>query len=283
VRASVKYAAIFANKEKYSIVLMCCYFNVSRSGYYDWLKRKDAPDKDDILGNLIHKCQIATKQTYGYRRVKHWLLRETGLSVNEKAVLRLMRKYNLLAQIRRPRPLYQRQQRMKIYENKLNRNFNADAPNQKWVTDISYIHTKEGTLYLSAIKDLYDNFIVAYDMGTVQDNALVYRTVQKAKKQVADGLILHSDQGFQYTSHGYLNLVRQYGILPSMSRVGSPLDNAPAENFFGILKVECIYRQKIDSIKQARELIHDYIHFYNFERIQLKNNLTSFEKRRQAV
>ena len=279
----MKYAAIFANKDRYNICLMCRYFEVSRSGYYDWLKRKDNPDKDDVLGNLICECQMATKQTYGYRRVRLWLLRETGLVINSKAVLRLMRKYNLLAEIRRPRPLYQRQQRMKIYENQLNRDFHATRPNEKWVTDISYIHTKEGILYLSVIKDLYDNFIVAYDMGTVQDNALVYRTIQKAKKEVADGLILHSDQGFQYTSHGYLNLTKLYGILPSMSRAGTPLDNAPAENFFGILKTECIYRQKIHTIQHAKSIVNDYIHFYNFERILLKYGLTPFEKRRQTA
>lgn len=157
----------------------------------------------------------------------------------------------------------------------------SDKPNQKWVTDISYIHTKEGVLYLSAIKDLYDNFIVAYDMGTAQDNAMVYRTIQKAQKEVADGLILPSDQGFQYTSHGYSNLLKQYSVLPSMSRPGTPLDNAPAENFFGTLKAECIYRQKIRSIKQAKNLIKDYIYFYNYERIQLKTKLTPFEKRCQ--
>ncbi len=279
MRASVKYAAVFANKEKYSITLMCRYFGVSRSGYYDWLKRKDAPDKDTILGNLIKECQKQTKQTYGYRRVKLWLLRKTGLIMNGKAALRLMRKYNLLAEIRRPRPLYQRQQRMQVYENRLNRNFHAEQPNQKWVTDVSYIHTKEGVVYLSAIKDVYDNFIVAYDMGTQQDNALVYRTVQKAKREVADGLILHSDQGFQYTSHSYMKLTQAYNILPSMSRAGTPLDNAPAENFFSILKTECIYRQKIKTIQQAKDLVDAYIHFYNFERIQLKNGLTPFEKR----
>ena len=90
MRASVKYAAIFANKDKYSIILMCRYFDVSRSGYYDWLKRKDKPDKDDVLGDLIRTCQEKTKQTYGYRRVRLWLLRETGLVINSKAVLRLI-------------------------------------------------------------------------------------------------------------------------------------------------------------------------------------------------
>lgn len=235
------------------------------------------------MGRLIQQCQQETNYTYGYRRVTLWLLSNTGLVISHKAVLRLMRKYNLLAQIRRPRPLYQRQQQFAVYENRLSRNFYADGPNQKWVTDISYIQTKEGVLYLSAIKDLYDNFIVAYDMATVQDNALVYRTIKKAKKEAAVGLILHSDQGFQYTSPGYLNLTKQYGILPSMSRAGTPLDNAPAENFFGILKAECIYRHKIKTIKQARELIDDYIYFYNFERLQLKFKLTPFQKRSQLV
>ena len=279
----MKYAAIFANKEEYSIAFMCHFFKVSRSGYYDWLKRKDKPDKDEVLGNLIRRCQTETRQTYGYRRVKLWLLRETGLVINSKAVLRLMHKYSLLAEIRRPRPLYIRQQKMSAFENKLERNFHADAPNQKWSTDISYIRTKEGVLYLSAIKDLYDNFIVAYDMGTVQDNALVYRTIKQAKKVVANGLILHSDQGFQYTSQGYFALTKEYGILPSMSRAGTPLDNAPIENFFGILKVECIYRQKIQTIEQAKLLVKEYTHFYNYERLQLKYGLTPFEKRRQTA
>lgn len=281
MKKSVKYAAIENAREKHEISFLCQYFGVSRSGYYAWRKRKDLPDKDSELGELIRRCQEKTRYTYGYRRVRLWLIRETGLLISHKAVLRIMRKYNLLAQIRRPRPLYQRQAQFQVYENKLSRNFQADKPNQKWVTDISYIHTKEGILYLSAIKDLYDNFIVAYDMGTVQDNALVYRTIQKAKKEVASGLILHSDQGFQYTSHGYFNLSKQYGILPSMSRAGTPLDNSPAENFFGIIKTECIYRQKIQTFQQARQLIDDYIYFYNFERFQLKSKLTPFEKRSQ--
>ena len=275
----VKYAAIETNKGKYPIDMMCRFFDVSRSGYYAWRKRKDKPDQDAPMGELIAQCQRETKSTYGYRRVRLWLLRKHGLLINAKAVLRLMRKYGLLAQIRRPRPLYQRQQGMLRYENKLNRNFTAERPNQKWVTDISYIHTNTGVLYLSCIKDLYDNFVVAYDMGTVQDNTLVYRTIRKAKKEVADGLILHSDQGFQYTSNGYSNLTKQYGILPSMSRAGTPLDNAPAENFFGILKAECIYRQKIDSIEEAGKLIREYITFYNYERIQTKSGLTPFELR----
>lgn len=262
---------------------MCKFFQVSRSGYYAWASNIKYGDKDEVIGKLIQQCQEQTKYTYGYRRIRLWLLRKTGLVMNGKAVLRVMRKYSLLAQIRRPRPLYQRQQQFKTYENKLNRDFKSDRPNRKWVTDISYIHTKQGVLYLSMIKDLYDNFIVAYNMGATQDNALVYRTIKKAKKEVADGLVLHSDQGFQYTSTGYFNLTKEYSILPSMSRPATPLDNACAENFFGILKTECIYRHKIQTIQEAKELIDEYINFYNYERIQLKTKLTPYEKRCQPT
>ena len=281
MNAAQKYAVISRFAKQYPVSKMCKFFDVSRSGYYRWRSKDQLIDKDKPIGALIRECQKQTHHTYGYRRVKLWLLRETGLIINHKAVLRMMNKYNLLAQIRRPRPYYQKHDQFKRYENKLKRDFKAIKPNQKWVTDISYIHTKEGVLYLSMIKDLYDNFIVSYDTAIIQDNALVYRTVKKAKKVVADGLILHSDQGFQYTSSGFFNLAKSYGILPSMSRAGTPLDNAPAENFFGILKSECINRVKIMTINEANRLIDAYIHFYNYERIQLKTKLTPYEKRCQ--
>ena len=283
MKPSAKYRVIYRHREKYSIQFMCSFFGVSRSGYYDFVKRIEQSDRDEPIAKLIMDCQRKTNQTYGYRRVKLWLLRETGLVINHKAVLRIMNKYGLTSEIRKPKPLYMRQQALCKYENILARNFHADSPNQKWVTDISYIHTKEGVLYLSAIKDLYDNFIVAYDMGTVQDNALVYRTIKKAKKEVADGLVLHSDQGFQYTSTGYMKLTTEYGILPSMSRAGTPLDNAPAENFFSILKAECINRRNINSFDEARTLIGEYLYFYNYQRIQLKTKLTPFQKRCQLA
>ena len=263
--------------------MMCEFFKVSRSGYYDWAKKINNPDKDECIAKLIQECQEQTKQTYGYRRVKLWLMRETGLVINHKAVLRLMNKYGLLSEIRKPRPLYLRQQKIKKYLNLLNQDFSADKPNQKWVTDISYIKTNQGTLYLSMIKDLHDNFIVAYEIGTQQDNALVYRTIKKAKKEVANGLVLHSDQGAQYSSQVYFNLTKEYGILPSMSRSGTPLDNACAENFFGTLKTECIYRHKPATNEEARLLIGDYIDFYNYNRIQLKTKLTPYEKRCQSL
>ena len=281
----MKYAAIYSNKERYPVAKMCRYFKVSRSGYYSYAKRIDKANKDEYLASVIQTCQSKTNYTYGYRRVKQWIIRETGEIVNHKAILRVMNKYGLLARIRRRRKYIQYSRAIHRYSNVLNRDFRADCPNQKWVTDISYIHTKQGMLYLSIIKDLFDNSIVAYKTGTTQNVNLVLETIKEAKKnETATAEVqLHSDQGFQYTSHGYFDLTESYGIKQSMSRRGNCLDNAPAENFFGILKSECINRVKIKTFSEAKHLISEYIHFYNYERIQLKSKLTPHEKRCQLA
>ena len=193
-----------------------------------------------------------------------------------------MQKYNLLSQVRR-RKYRNYGEYLHRYPNLLNRDFHADRPNQKWVTDISYIKTRQGVLYLSMIRDLYDNSIVAYRTGTEQNVNLVLSTIRAAKKKetVTAKLQLHSDQGFQYTSQAYFTLTQEYGITPSMSRRGNCYDNAMAENFFGILKSECLRRHKPQSLEHARELVDSFIYFYNNERIQLKTKLTPLEKRRQ--
>ena len=195
-----------------------------------------------------------------------------------------MQKYNLLSAIRRKKYHYYSQSLHK-YPNLLNRNFRAERPNQKWVTDISYIHTQQGILYLSVIRDLFDNSIVAYKTSTTQNVQLVLDTIRAAKKKekVTGELQLHSDQGFQYTSQGYFKLTQSYNIIPSMSRRGNPYDNAMAENFFSILKTECIYRVKLKTYVEARLLISQYIDFYNNQRIQLKTKLTPSELRSQYV
>lgn len=283
MRTSVKYLVIYRHKDKYSISEMCRFFSVSRSGYYDYLKRMDIPAKDLPLAEKIRECPANCGQTYGYRRVHIWLERQ-GIHHNPKTILRIMQKYNLLSVVRRKKyRIYSNC--IHKYENLLNRNFHADRPNQKWVTDISYIHTKQGVLYLSIIRDWYDNSIVAYKTGTKQNINLVLSTIRAAKKKekVTAELQLHSDQGFQYTSQAYFNLTKSYGITPSMSRRGNPYDNALAENFFSILKTECIYRAKLQTYEEARLLISEYIHFYNNERIQLKTKLTPLEKRCQYV
>ena len=283
MRPEVKYRVIYRHKEKYSISEMCRFFEVSRSGYYGFVKRMGKPVKDLELSELIRECQVETKQTYGYRRVAIWLERR-GIHHNPKTILRVMNKYNLLSVVRRRR-YCKYSQALHRYENLLSRDFHADRPNQKWVTDISYIKTAQGFLYLSVIRDLYDRSIVAYKTSTVQNINLVLNTIKAAKRKekVTGELQLHSDQGFQYTSQPYFNLTKSYNITPSMSRRGNPYDNALAENFFSILKTECIYRTKIKTFAEARQLIDDYIYFYNHQRIQLKTKLTPLELRSQFV
>ena len=226
---------IYRHREKYSIREMCRFFEVSRSVYYDYVKRMDTPAWDLPLAEKIRECQEHSHSTYGYRRVHIWLQRQ-GIHKNPK-------------------------------------------------TYISYIKTGQGVLYLSVIRDLYDNSIVAYKTGNEQNINLVLSTIRAAKRKekVTAELQLHSDQGFQYTSQAYYSLTKSYHITPSMSRRGNPYDNALAENFFSILKTECIYRAKIRTYEEARLLIGAYIQFYNNERIQLKTKLTPLEKRCQFV
>ena len=248
------------------------------------------PDRILPLAEKIRECQEESHRTYGYRRVQIWLERQ-GIYKNPKTVLRVMQKYNLLSVVRRKKFHYCSQY-LHRYPNALNRDFTADRPNQKWVTDISYIKTGQGFLYLSIIRDLYDNSIVAYKAAKEQTIKLVLDTIREAKKKenvtaekenVTAELQLHSDQGFQYTSHEYYKLTKEYNISPSMSRRGNPYDNALAENFFSILKTECIHRVKLASYDEAILLIAEYIYFYNYYRIQTKTKLTPLEKRNQFV
>ena len=273
MRAKVKYHIIYRHRTEYPVTVMCEFFGVSRSGYYAFVHRLGRLEKDAALAEVIAQQREHSFRTYGYRRMWLWL-KSQNIFHNPKTVLRVMKKYNLLSEIRRRKKWKQMGQQVHRYENLLNREFHADQPNSKWVTDISYIHTRQGVLYLSMIRDLYDNSIVAYKTGTEQTVNLVLDTIRLAMKQeekkVAAELQLHSDQGAQYASQAYFELTQTYGITPSMSRRGNPYDNAMAENFFSILKTECIYRHKPATFSEANEMIDRYIHFYNHERIQLK-------------
>ena len=273
MRPRAKYAVIYRHRNEYAVSVMCRFFQVSRSGYYDFVHRLGRPEKDAVLAEIIAEQRERSFRTYGYRRM--WLvLKKRGIHRNPKTILRIMEKYGLLAEIRRRRKWQQMGQQVHKYKNLLNTEFHADRPNSKWVTDISYIQTKEGILYLSMIRDLFDNSIVAYKTAASQTVNLVLDTIRLAmrreKKKVAAELQLHSDQGFQYTSQAYFKLTQSYKITPSMSRRGNPYDNVMAENFFSILKTECIYRHKPSSLREANTMIDRYIDFYNNERIQTK-------------
>ena len=285
MRPKFKYQVIYGHRTEYPVSVMCRFFGVSRSGYYNYVKRLGQTEKDAALAETLRLQQERCFQTYGYRRMQIWLEKQ-GIHRNPKTVLRIMKKYGILSEIRRKRKWRNLGQQIHRYENLLNRQFRADRPNTKWVTDISYIHTKEGVLYLSMIRDLYDNSIVAYKTASQQTINLVLDTIRmamkKEKKRVAAELQLHSDQGFQYTSQAYFKLTQSYKITPSMSRRGNPYDNVMSENFFSILKTECIYRHKPESLDEANRMIDRYIDFYNNERIQTKTGVAPLTLRHSA-
>ena len=200
---NAKFCIIHKYKGKYPVRAMCRILKCSKSGYYDWVKRLDREDRDDIIADLIFEWQEKTDYIYGYRRIKDWLLFETGLIINHKTVLRIMTKYDLMSKIRRERRHNYYTKKAHTANNILAGDFNSNNKSTKWVTDISYIIADSGVYYLSVIKDLYDGFVIAHKLGKRNDMGLVVATLKMAKKEIANGLVLHSDQGSQYTSTAY--------------------------------------------------------------------------------
>lgn len=278
-----KFCVIRSCFGEYPLTEMCEVLECSRSGYYAWCKRQDNDDPDDDIAEEIIKCQGENRGTYGYRRVKIWIKRETGRIINHKTLQRIMTKYGLQAEIRRRHRYKNHKEKAFKADNILARDFEAGKKNEKWVTDISYIRIETGFGYLSVIKDLNGGFIVAHKLGRKNDEGLVSATLKKAKKEAADGPILHSDQGTQYTSSAYFDLTKTYGITPSMLRPGTPIDNAPMESFFGTLKTECLYRTRITSFEEAEQIIEDYVRYYNYIRIRTKEKMTPYEIRRKQA
>jgi transposase InsO family protein len=268
------------------VTALCGFFGISRAAYYAWVKRMAQPDPDAPHLQLVQEAYTASRRTYGYRRIQIWLERQRGLRLNHKTVLRLMQKLGIRSIARRRRPwrigVAETEHR---YPNRLARDFAAQRPNEKWVTDITTVPTQQGWGYLSTIQDLYDGFIVAYVFGSQNSVGLVQRTLAQARQQepALSGVILHSDQGNQYCSHAYHVLTRQAEILPSMSRRGNCWDNAPIENFFSHLKAEALRHSRHPSFREAQQIIDDYMAFYNYERIQLKTKLTPYERRCQSL
>jgi putative transposase len=220
---------------------------------------------------------------YGYRRITLWLRKTKGILINSKSVLRLMHKLSIRSIARKCKVFKQisAAQLYHHYDNVRNRKFRANQPNQKWVTDITYIATQQGWAYLSIIKDLSDGFIVAHRLGRENSLGLVLNTLRQAKQKakVTDGLLLHSDRGYQYTSQGYFVLTQEYRLPPSMSRPGNCWDKAPMENFFGHLKEEALRQLRRPTFEEAQQIIDEYVHFYNYERIQLRTRQTPYETR----
>lgn len=270
--------AIYQLRGTYSIATLCQIAGVSRSGYYKWVRRREtvtAKDKDDDhISELIQKCYTGLKGIYGHRRVKTWIKTCTGEIVNLKRILRLTRLMGLQAKIRRKRAFYPSVDSAVVSPNILARDFTADKPDRKWVTDITELAVDGKKRYLSSILDLCTREIVAHKISARNDLDLVLETVKAAitSRDSLEGLIVHSDQGFQYTSKPYNKLLSEKRVVVSMSRAGNCLDNSVMENFHGHLKSEYVYNDAPTNMEGFLKGLEDYIHFYNHDRFQARLN-----------
>lgn len=250
---------------------MCRVLGVSRGGFYGWQRR--APSRrateDCRLGVRITELHAASDQAYGSPRV-HEDLKNEGERVSRKRVARLMRENQLFSKHRRKfRLTTESEHQFPVAENTLERNFNADEPNRKWVTDITFIPTAEGWLYLAVIIDLFSRRVVGWSMGKRLERGLVLQALRMALKmrKPEEGLMHHSDRGSQYASNEYRELLEANAILASMSRKGNCWDNAVAESFFKSLKVERVYHRRYRTRDEAQADVFQYIEvFYNRRR-----------------
>ncbi len=245
-------------------------------------------DKNKQDKQVIHDTFEYYKGVYGYRQIQLFMFQDHGVWMNHKKVLRLMQEMELRSRVRRKYRHCTRSWNIgdRVTKNILERNFQAEAPNQKWVTDVTQYRIGDVWLYLSAIKDLCQNEIVAYQTSQHNDKQLVLQTFSKAfeKEKDVTGLIVHSDQGSQYTSYDYHDMLPKVGAKISMSRRGNCYDNASMESFFSHLKTEALYPYDIRSVEEAQSRIEEYIHFYNNKRPQRKlNKLAPIQYRLQLV
>lgn len=268
----MKFRFIQRHAEQYRIKVMCSVLGVSRSGYYAWHKRQPSARERANRGlrALIRLLHRKSRGTYGYRRV-HAALVAQGNICSLNRVARLMRKEGLRAQRRRRyKRTTQSRHNWPVAPNHLAQTFAASGPNKKWVTDITYIRTTEGWLYLAAVLDLYSRLVVGWAMEPFLTDALTTKALRMAiaNRQPPLGLLHHSDRGSQFASGRYQRLLTSRGALASMSRTGNVYDNAPMESFFATLKTELIHHRNYDTRQQAKADIFEYIEvFYNRQRL----------------
>lgn len=265
------------------MAVLCLIAKVSRSGYYKFLSRPDKPlDVDRDLVECINSIQDKVKHIYGYRRMKTAVEKQLKVVVNKKRMARIQKEHQLQAQVRRKRFKYP-QLTFAIEApkaNHLNRQFNAEAPNQKWVTDITYLQKGETRLYLSVILDLFNKEIISYRISDTLAIPFVLETFEDAfARVVPEQVLVHSDQGCHYTATTFCEMLRRNNVVQSMSRRGNCWDNAIVENFFGHLKSEMVRRLQPCSKADLEKHVHDYIHFYNNIRIQGKMKMAPVEHR----
>ena len=269
-----------AHEGQYGVQRMCRALQVSRSGYYAWRGRpasRRAQANELLLGQIREEFQ-ASRRTYGSPRI-HAALRRKGASCSRHRIVRLMHLHGMTATSRRRRfpRTTQRNARAIAAPNLLWQDFSSPAPDHKWVSDITYIDTAEGWLYLAVVMDLFSRRVVGWAMADHTQTSLVQEAFEMAllRRQPDQGLLHHSDQGSQYTSEAFQQILRSHHCAVSMSRVGNCYDNAPIESFFGTLKTECA-RQQFATRAQARTAIFEYIEiWYNRRRLHSALGYTS--------
>jgi transposase InsO family protein len=242
-----------------------------RSTFYYCLKKMGRPDKYAEIKAVIQEIYHAHKGRYGYRRIT-LELRNRGYRINHKTVLKLMGECNIKCQVRIRKYCSYKGDVGKVAPNILQRDFKADKPHKKWVTDVTEFSLFGTKLYLSPILDLYNGEIISFNISNRPTFHQIMDMLEKAFSRIPDNtnLILHSDQGWQYQMKQYQYRLQKKGIIQSMSRKGNCLDNSVMENFFGLLKSELLYLQDFDSVEHFRKELEDYIDYYNNQRIKCK-------------
>ncbi|MBT9537480.1 MAG: IS3 family transposase [Nitrospirae bacterium] len=263
----VRYAFIKDHRQEFRIVSMCRVLRVHRSGYYVWLKEPESmrSKEDKRLTGLIRQSYEASGCSYGSPRIVRDL-HEMGERCSENRVARLMRKEGLRAKVGYKRPRYKAGRPAAVAINRLEQNFEAQRPDTAWVTDITYIRTWEGWLYLAVVIDLYSRMVIGWSMKPSLARELVIDALLMAvwRRKPKHKVIIHSDQGTQYGSDDWIRFCREHNLDPSMSRRGNCYDNAVAESFFSSLKKERIGRRIYPTRQAARSDVFDYIEmFYN--------------------
>jgi transposase InsO family protein len=266
----VRFAFIRAEKAKHSVPVLCRALGVSRSGFYAWCKRKPSARalRDAMLGVDVVTIHHASRGTYGSPRILEEL-RERGERVSRKRVARLMRERGISGEVLKRWRHPSSPPDDVATPNVLDRGFDVAAPNRVWASDITYVRTWEGWLYLAVVIDLFSRRVVGWSMqGHMRtDLVLGALTMAVGQRLPEPGLLQHSDRGTQYTSDGYQRALREHGIECSMSRRGNCWDNAVVESFFGTLKRELVHRRSWATRAEAAAAIHEYVEvFYNRRR-----------------
>ena len=280
----MRYAWIKAHEPEFAVARMCRLLRASRSGFYAWRGRKPSQQAQNnaALSEEVKAIFVGSRETYGSVRVRR-TLHDAGRKIGRHRVRRVMREGGMRPAARRAfQVTTDSNHDLPVAENLLKQQFAATAPHQVWLSDITYIRTDKGWLFLACVLDLYSRRIVGWATSERIDSELIIWALSMAAWRFKPvGTICHSDRGVQYASRAYQDVLKQHGLVCSMSRRGNCYDNAPMESFFKTLKVECLYRRRLRTRDEARRAVADYIEaFYNCRRMHTRNG---FKTPQQAM